>query len=765
MPDPFVDHVVPEPRRFDIQADGNDGTDIITEVNGKTVKFLENFGTPSQQGTPLSATELNKRIIGDFEDKTFTELRTLLDTLNIDKDQNANMVVNKILMRTLYNKTLNGDFGDGATTNWSLVGSATFAVVNNVLQFTASSSGTRFQQSLRTLIGQKVLRIGRIKSTSSNVGIGDTSSILTAHSGSGNFEILVNVRTETVDNRNVSCVDVRGSAWDQVEVDWIMGIVISNTYLESLTDAQIKAQLLDYFEGKAKTVNPHLLTIGKNIFDLTNVFGIVGNPIKIIENNDLIIKNEPASTFDILKYELDVVPNKNYNLDTIATQVVGALKTGRILVASSSDGSGVIVVLNLTITPETVNLNFNAGDNNKVYLFLYATRGVLQTSELKYSNLMVYEDTGNSDYAAFNTNENNKFGFEVEGNSVTNDVETVEDIIELRNNRYIHTKKIKEDEVNFQAIGGLPGNWTYDAGGLVFQIDFATLGIDPNFVAGVQSLARIVIDGDVYTNDLAVSDFKFIFAPGVQMISGNDGIIIKNLNYTISNNFAAYIAAATEVVFDFYMKVDDWEENVIAATGFTVIEENGTVIEENDEVIAYETETEIPVNVPAAIKEAQLDIRRLFNIKNEYVILEDFRSDNLDIPSTGTPGILTTDKMSEIYSSYILLYEVPFVLSNEGLGIQRLEFINPYFTNPISGSDQDIKKKLGRIRNAAAGGDDFSDYEFTLYFKVATPNQLGIGNGAYYLDTKKTATTNVYTGRVSSPSINVVALLGVKSNE
>jgi hypothetical protein len=343
-------------------------------------------------------------------------------------------------------------------------------------------------------------------------------------------------------------------------------------------------------------------------------------------------------------------------------------------------------------------------------------------------------------------------------------VETINDTIELINNKYVHKQKILEDGANFQAIGGVAGNWHYSIPNTNFQMDFATLGIDPKFELNVQSLARIIIDDKIYSNDLANS-YRFIFNPGSSLDSGNPGILLRDEDFVTEAAFAAFIAAATTVVFDFYMVEDDWEERVIIPTGFTVIEENGTIIEENDDGIAFVAETEIPVNIPAAIKENTFDIRRLFNLKNEYVVLEDFRLDPLDITSSGTPGTLVTDKMSAEYSSYIVVYTLPSIITNENLGLLKYEFYNPYFTNPGSLLDKDFRVKLGRVREPTAGGDIFRDYEFNTYFLVAKPNQLGIGNGGQYVDTKKPAATNVYSGRSAVTTIDVVALLGVKSNE
>lgn len=775
MPDPFVDHVTPEPRRFDIQADGNDGTDIIAEVNGKTVKFLENFGTPSQQGTPLSATELNKRIIGDFEDKTFTELRTLLDTLNIDKDQNANMVVNKILMRAMTQFFINGDFVDvtgGLADGLNVTNYINLSVTNGIQSLEVSNTptvkmnGNIFAGIEYVLIVEVTTVLQQIFIIRTNAEIIVASSELLA---AGESKKIALYFTPTLD---ATSVGVYSNVFTIGNIVTLKNMMLFET--KARTD--IENKISDYIEGKAKTVDPHLLTIGEQLFDksfefggfkevqLSSSTGAEGATTAKLEydpKTDIYILTTIAAFTSVSSDFIEVDSGKDYfvSIEKISSADDANPYMSGGLFCYDSNKNFLGLITNITFTTGGRSGSFNTTLAGTKYIRMRLTNANATVSSFK--NLLINEGNTIGTFKEYNSNEDNKFGFIVEGNSVTNNVETVEDTIELKNNKYIHIKRILEDEENFQTIGGVSGNWFYDALNINFEIDFATLGIDPYDESG-QALARIIIDGDVYTNNITASDLEFIFTT---LNSGNRGIHIVNKAFVTTVAWAAYIAAATEIVFDFYMLKDDWEENEIAATGYTVIEENGTVVEENDELIAYETETEIPVNVPAAIKENTLDIRRLHNIKNEYVVLEDFRSDNLDIPSTGTPGIFTTDKMSAEYSSYILLYELAHLEANQGLGIQRLEFINPYFTDPVSGVDHDIKKKLGRIRQAAAGGDLFLDYEFTLYFLVATPNQLGIGSGASYQDQKKTAATNVYFGKVASTSIDVIALLGVKSNE
>lgn len=159
----------------------------------------------------------------------------------------------------------NGNFTDG-TTGWTSLSFASSSVVDNIIKFTVSANDGRLQQQLSLNIGDVVYRVARVKSTSSLVGIGDTSSILDAHSGSGEFEILSSIRTETIANRYVSVVDTRTSGFDEIEVDWIMAIPIPDVW-SSLTATELANKYSTYFSGLKSVDNPVVTTVNKNKFD------------------------------------------------------------------------------------------------------------------------------------------------------------------------------------------------------------------------------------------------------------------------------------------------------------------------------------------------------------------------------------------------------------------------------------------------------------------------------------------------------------------
>lgn len=161
---------------------------------------------------------------------------------------------------TLYNQVKNGNFATGDVTNFSVIGSPIYSVVDGILKFTGTGLANRFQQKLSTSVGDKILRMAMVKANSSLVGLADTAYIWTAHSGSGNYELLTHIRTVTVENRYVGVVDNRTSGWDEVDVKYVMAFNLTTIFGAGYepTIYEFKNMWyglkLDYIEGKY-TVN------------------------------------------------------------------------------------------------------------------------------------------------------------------------------------------------------------------------------------------------------------------------------------------------------------------------------------------------------------------------------------------------------------------------------------------------------------------------------------------------------------------------------
>jgi len=148
----------------------------------------------------------------------------------------------------------NGDFNDG-TTGWSNVGGSLsiFEVINNIFNGLSTATNARIQRGLNNNIGDSIYRVAKVKSTSNLVGLGDTSARLSSHTGSNDFEILSNLRVETLANRFVSVVDGRSAGQDLFLVDYIYAYNLTALGIASLTKAQLDAYYELYQSGVQAT--------------------------------------------------------------------------------------------------------------------------------------------------------------------------------------------------------------------------------------------------------------------------------------------------------------------------------------------------------------------------------------------------------------------------------------------------------------------------------------------------------------------------------
>jgi hypothetical protein len=119
-------------------------------------------------------------------------------------------------VETVKNLVQNGNFELG-TAGWSVIGGFTPTVSNGVCSFTATAQNSRVQQQIQASIGDIIYRAAWVKSNSALIGLADATAVLKAHSGSGNFELLSNVRTESIANRYVSVIDTRATAWTETQ--------------------------------------------------------------------------------------------------------------------------------------------------------------------------------------------------------------------------------------------------------------------------------------------------------------------------------------------------------------------------------------------------------------------------------------------------------------------------------------------------------------------------------------------------------------------
>lgn len=125
------------------------------------------------------------------------------------------------------NLILNGDFNNGLT-SWSAF-TANATVVNGELRMTGtgSSNTDRVQQAITTRTGNKFYLSANVKSSSNQVGIGHSTLMLKTHSGSGNFERLSAIRTDSV---APSLLDMRTTGKNEVAADKFILIDLTATF-------------------------------------------------------------------------------------------------------------------------------------------------------------------------------------------------------------------------------------------------------------------------------------------------------------------------------------------------------------------------------------------------------------------------------------------------------------------------------------------------------------------------------------------------------
>ena len=306
MPDPFLDRVVQYPKRFVVQADGADGTDV-NALDGVKIALAVEPGVITIPGTSLNAEELNKRIVGDFEDKTFTELRTLLDTLNIDKDQNANMLVNKILMRTLYNIVDNPGGPFLTTADWTSSGGGLAISGNNILYTNITANNfPSVRPILNIEAGRTILVKLRVKvnvvGVDRNLVLREVSSPFTTLdvisnvvNGEWNEFAIVHTMVANLGFR----IDIPVTTGDTIEVEYAVTVITNNTHLSGLSSSEAAGQIKEAWNGKAKTINPKLFTIGKNQSNQKEFLNVDWNngDIKSISDQVIILKSNTEYTY------------------------------------------------------------------------------------------------------------------------------------------------------------------------------------------------------------------------------------------------------------------------------------------------------------------------------------------------------------------------------------------------------------------------------------------------------------------------------------
>ena len=144
---------------------------------------------------------------------------------------------------TVNNLAVNGGFEDGLT-GWTY-GYTTPVVTGGIAKFTATARFGKMVRNEIFVVGHKYAFVARVKANSTDVLLGNDWGS-TAHSGSGNFEILSFVATADATSMHAEVIDFRSSGWAEIEVDYIMVIDITD---DIGTDyfLNLKYKAMDYF--------------------------------------------------------------------------------------------------------------------------------------------------------------------------------------------------------------------------------------------------------------------------------------------------------------------------------------------------------------------------------------------------------------------------------------------------------------------------------------------------------------------------------------
>lgn len=156
----------------------------------------------------LDLSILNQRSITENKivvDETSAKLDTLLTTT---------------LTMPATNLIKNGDFANGD--HWTSVGAQTILYVGNECKLIAASTSARIHQQLTFPSENLIYRAALVKSSSNLVGVGQTTSILKAHSGSGQYERLSFTSVPT--GAYFSIVDKRTSGWDEICIKYAIAL-------------------------------------------------------------------------------------------------------------------------------------------------------------------------------------------------------------------------------------------------------------------------------------------------------------------------------------------------------------------------------------------------------------------------------------------------------------------------------------------------------------------------------------------------------------
>lgn len=259
------------------------------------------------------------------------------------------------------NLVTNGDFSNG-TTGWA-TSNATISASNNVGSVTASAQYGYAGMSAftPTVVGSKYYVSAMIKSISSLIKVGMSSSSFGAYSGSNNYEKVSVICTATTTNTHVPIVrDDRASGWDVANVMNMFSVNLTQTFGAGNEPSQAWCDQYLTFGTNYALYAPSLTTALKVVNDGGDKFNSVQGNVGIISAN----KYRSDKLYSLL-YKLAegdyTYPDISLTAGTVTSTIVNSASVGSITLADSDvpykkNGDGAKLRTIVTITKPAIIL-------------------------------------------------------------------------------------------------------------------------------------------------------------------------------------------------------------------------------------------------------------------------------------------------------------------------------------------------------------------------------------------------------------------------
>ena len=686
--DKFFDHVTQYPRRFTIIADGTAGTSNDPALDAKIIELTEEFGTLIQQGTPLSAAELNRRIVDEMIERTLVKEVTVLENIEISGEVDGSLIVKQV--DGLSAKQLVVD-GDAVT---SLISDDTGSRAGIKLDGTWQwfTNYTILEQTFNIVSGNKYLITYKLKSTTvgklkdfAQIRYSDNSSQSVGTQALEPLSYAGIILANTTDLANIKFLE--GSAGN-VDRDYQTLIDVTELSDRGMSDEDIINAFTIYFEGVKSLKDFKLLTAG-HYEDLDLDANFLG-----YDYNDIIQTATGWST--VWELTNTITFFKSLQAELGFKNVSGTIVTGNIELNIAKDvfspqprdgfdtfdSDGVMISPNapttLYIKILKSKLNGITSGDFEAYLqannvqFTFETEDELTGAEIK-------ANTKKTLYPVINGL------LEFTGTEEFRSVGSKFDKLLITNNKYYKEKNIGFDSTD---IGELlkAATWTVSSttgatNTRLFTNDAeALLGVDLDTLAGETTPFRLWIDGRWYKNvpledidsviEIDANPYTFAFTTAGNLYVVYDAILTAGTFNTVFNaDYEAHYIALVVTYIQFL------------TTGYTITEEAMTAVLISKYGLIPNTLLEIPSNSAQMIENNTKEIRRLWNNKLEGILLEDYSDVPLDVPTVSAGGsIVLTDNVD--FDNYYavmeslggLTYVVPFIKPLDTASIQYIVY-------------------------------------------------------------------------------------------